>query len=327
MLARLFTSPKRSFSSLSEQEILALAISSEEDDARIYLAYADQLREQYPQSAKVFEDMAEVEHTHRNQLIEMHRQRFGERIPLIRREHVRDFYDRKPDWLRANQSLDQIRTEAETMEQGAYRFYVEAAQRTSDAATRKLLGDLAMAEQGHEEIASMLGERHTPEDVKSEEDATSHRQFVLTYVQPGLAGLMDGSVSTLAPIFAAAFATGDTWQTFLVGLSASVGAGISMGFTEAAHDDGKLSGRGSPLKRGLASGIMTTLGGLGHALPYLIPHFWTATITAGVIVFFELWAIAFIQNKYMETPFLRAAMQVVLGGSLVLAAGILIGHG
>lgn len=327
MLARFFSSSKRPFSSLSEQEILALAISSEEDDARIYLAYADQLREQYPQSAKVFEDMAEVEHTHRNQLIDMHRLRFGERIPLIRREHVSDFYHRKPDWLRANQSLDQIRTEAETMEQGAYRFYIAAAQRTTDAQTRKLLGDLALAEQGHEEIASMLGERHTPEDVKAEEDASAHRQFVLTYVQPGLAGLMDGSVSTLAPIFAAAFATGDTWQTFLVGLSASVGAGISMGFTEAAHDDGKLSGRGSPIKRGLASGIMTALGGLGHALPYLIPHFWTATLTAAVVVFIELWAIAFIQNKYMETPFLRAAMQVVLGGSLVLAAGILIGNG
>ena len=327
MLARFFSSSKRPFSSLSDQEILALAISSEEDDARIYLAYADQLREQYPQSAKVFEDMAEVEHTHRNQLIEMHRQRFGERIPLIRREHVSGFYERKPDWLRANQSLDQIRAEAETMEQGAYRFYIAAAQRTTDAQTRKLLGDLALAEQGHEEIASMLGERHTPEDVKKEEDASAHRQFVLTYVQPGLAGLMDGSVSTLAPIFAAAFATGDTWQTFLVGLSASVGAGISMGFTEAAHDDGKLSGRGSPIKRGLASGIMTALGGLGHALPYLIPHFWTATITAIIVVFFELWAIAFIQNRYMETPFWRAAMQVVLGGSLVLAAGVLIGQG
>ncbi|GEO83753.1 MULTISPECIES: iron exporter MbfA [Alphaproteobacteria] len=327
MLARLLSSSKRSFFSLSEQEILALAISSEEDDARIYLAYADQLRAQYPKSAKVFEDMAEVEHTHRNQLIEMHRQRFGERIPLIRREHVRGFYDRKPDWLRANQSLEQIRAEAETMEQGAFRFYTEAIQRTSDASTRKLLGDLALAEQGHEEIASMLIERHTPEDVKEEENESARRQFVLTYVQPGLAGLMDGSVSTLAPIFAAAFATGDTWQTFLVGLSASVGAGISMGFTEAAHDDGKLSGRGSPMKRGLASGIMTALGGLGHTLPYLIPHFWTATATAAAIVFFELWAIAFIQNKYMDTPFLRAAMQVVLGGSLVLAAGILIGNG
>ncbi|MCM2473717.1 rubrerythrin family protein [Rhizobium sp. CG5] len=327
MFRHFLPSSKRPFKSLSEQEVLGLAISSEEDDARIYLAYADQLRAQYPQSAKVFEDMAEVEHTHRNMLIEMHRQRFGERIPLVRREHVRDFYDRKPDWLRANQTLDQIRAEAELMEQGAFRFYTEAARMTTDASTRKLLGDLALAEQGHEEIAQMLGDKHTPEDVKAEESETARRQFVLTYVQPGLAGLMDGSVSTLAPIFAAAFATGDTWQTFLVGLSASVGAGISMGFTEAAHDDGKLSGRGSPIKRGLASGIMTALGGLGHALPYLIPHFWTATATAAVVVFVELWAIAFIQNRYMDTPFLRAAMQVVLGGSLVLAAGILIGNG
>lgn len=322
-----FFSAKRSFDSLSEQEILALAISSEEDDARIYLAYADQLRPASPKSAKVFEDMAEVEHTHRNMLIDMHRQNFGERIPLIRREHVRGFYDRKPDWLRKNLTLEQIRDEAMRMEEGAWRFYHAAAQRSSDAAIRKLLGDLAVAEQGHREIATLLTDRHLPDDVRKEEDESDRRQFILTYVQPGLAGLMDGSVSTLAPIFAAAFATGDTWSTFLIGVSASVGAGISMGFTEAAHDDGKLSGRGSPIKRGLASGIMTTLGGLGHALPYLIPHFWTATITAGIIVFFELWAIAFIQNRYMETPFWRAAMQVVLGGSLVLAAGVLIGQG
>lgn len=327
MLSGLFGSSKRSFKSLSEQEILALAIASEEDDARIYLAYADKLRSRYPASAKVFEDMAEVEDTHRKTLIDMHRRRFGERIPLIRREHVRGFYERKPDWLRKNLSLDAMRQETEAMEDQAYRFYVEAARRTSDAETRQLLGDLALAEQGHEDIARMLCDRHTPEEVKQEEDAGARRQFVLTYVQPGLAGLMDGSVSTLAPIFAAAFATQDTWQTFLVGLSASVGAGISMGFTEAAHDDGKISGRGSPVKRGLACGIMTALGGLGHALPYLIPHFWTATITAAIIVFFELWAIAFIQNKFMETPFLRAAFQVVLGGSLVLGAGILIGNG
>ena len=327
MLGRLFMRHKRPFSSLSEQEILALAIASEEDDARIYLAYADQLRQQYPHSAKVFEDMAEVEHAHRNVLIDMHRRRFGERIPLIRRDHVRGFYERKPDWLRANQSLEQIRAEAERMEEQAIRFYREAASVTGDADIRKLLGDLAVAEEGHKDIAHRLGEKHRPEDARIEEDETARRQFLLTYIQPGLAGLMDGSVSTLAPIFAAAFATQDTWQTFLIGLSASVGAGISMGFTEAAHDDGKLSGRGSPLKRGLASGIMTALGGLGHALPYLIPPFWTATAIAAVVVFVELWAIAFIQNRYMETPFLRAVFQVVLGGSLVLAAGILIGNG
>ncbi|KQY40516.1 iron exporter MbfA [Rhizobium sp. Root483D2] len=326
MFSRLLPRSKRTLSSLSEQEVLALAISSEEDDARIYFAYADALRDKYPDSAKVFDDMGEVENTHKTMLIDMHRRRFGERIPLIRREHVSGFLTRKPDWLRHNQSLDAMRGEAEAMETQAYNFYVEAAKNTSDAATRQLLGDLALAEQGHEDIARMLTDKHVPESARKTEDETAHRQFLLTYVQPGLAGLMDGSVSTLAPIFAAAFATQDTWQTFLVGLSASVGAGISMGFTEAAHDDGKLSGRGSPLKRGLACGIMTTLGGLGHALPYLIPHFWTATITAAIIVFFELWVIAFIQNKYMETPFLRAAFQVVLGGGLVLAAGILIGN-
>ncbi|KQU98433.1 hypothetical protein ASD00_01970 [Ensifer sp. Root31] len=326
MFSRLFSRSKRPFLSLNEQEILALAISSEEDDGRIYLAYAEALREKYPHSAKVFEEMAEEESHHRQWLIDMHVQRFGNRIPLIRREHVRDFPDRKPEWLIAEMPIEKARAEAEAMEETAHRFYVEAAARTQDAATRKLLGDLAIAEKTHESLARRLGEKHTPDDVREEEEQTARRQFILTYVQPGLAGLMDGSVSTLAPIFAAAFATQDTWQTFLVGLSASVGAGISMGFTEAAHDDGKLSGRGSPIKRGLASGIMTALGGLGHALPYLIPHFWTATITAAVVVFFELWAIAFIQNRYMETPFLRAAFQVVLGGGLVLAAGILIGN-
>lgn len=327
MLARLFHPSKRSFDSLSEQEILALAIGSEEDDARIYLAYADMLRADYPASAKVFEDMAEVESTHRKSLIEIYRQRFGERITLIRREHVHGFYERKPNWLRRNLSLDRIRAEAEAMEEQAYRFYVEAARRVSDASTRQLLGDLALAEQGHSDIAHMLGEKHAPAEVKGDEDKAARRQLVLTYVQPGLAGLMDGSVSTLAPIFAAAFATQDTWQTFLVGMSASVGAGISMGFTEAAHDDGKISGRGSPIKRGIACGVMTALGGLGHTLPYLIPNFWTATTLAVLIAILELWTIAFIQNKYMETPFLRAAFQVVLGGGLVLGAGILIGNG
>ncbi|ASY65032.1 putative transmembrane iron-regulated protein [Sinorhizobium sojae CCBAU 05684] len=326
MLARFFSRSKRPFLSLSEQEILALAISAEEDDGRIYLAYSDALREKYPHSASVFQEMAEEESRHRQALIDLHVARFGDRIPLIRREHVRDFPERKPDWLIAEMPIEKAREEAEAMEAAAHRFYLEAAARSRDAATRKLLGDLAIAEKAHESLARRLGEEHTPKDIRDAEDHVSRRQFILTYVQPGVAGLMDGSVSTLAPIFAAAFATQDTWQTFLVGLSASVGAGISMGFTEAAHDDGRLSGRGSPVKRGLASGIMTALGGLGHALPYLIPHFWTATVTAIVIVFFELWAIAFIQNRYMETPFLRAAFQVVLGGGLVLAAGVVIGN-
>lgn len=326
MLSRVFGLGRRSFQSLTEQEILALAISSEEDDARIYRAYADGLAEQFPASAKVFEAMAQEEDGHRAALIELHRKRFGERIPLIRREHVRDYYDRKPDWLVRPLGIDKVRGQAAQMEVQAYRFYIEAAKRISDASTRKLLGDLAAAEKSHETLAQRLGVKHVPDDVKSAEAATERRQFILTLVQPGLAGLMDGSVSTLAPIFAAAFATQDTWQTFLVGLSAAVGAGISMGFTEAAHDDGKLSGRGSPLIRGLASGIMTTIGGLGHALPYLITDFWTATTIAVAVVFVELWAIVFIQNRYMETPWLRASLQVVLGGALVLAAGVLIGN-
>ncbi|MCB1472002.1 MAG: rubrerythrin family protein [Rhodobiaceae bacterium] len=326
MINRIFSFGRRDFSSLSEQEVLALAISSEEDDARIYTAYADGLRDSFPASAKVFDEMAEEENEHRRRLIEQHKKRFGETIPLIRREHVRGYYERKPDWLVRPLGIEKVRDMAEQMENQAHRFYVEAAKRTGDADTRKLLGDLAQAEKGHESLARRLGMKHTPDDVKEEEAATEHRQFVLTYVQPGLAGLMDGSVSTLAPIFAAAFATQDTWQTFLVGLSASVGAGISMGFTEAAHDDGVISGRGSPVKRGFASGIMTAIGGLGHALPYLIPHFWTATSIAALVVLIELWAITWIQNRYMDTPFMRAAFQVVLGGALVFAAGVLIGN-
>ncbi len=318
---------RRRFSDLSEQEILALAISSEEDDARIYRSYGEMLRVDFPDSAKVFDGMAVEEDGHRQQLIDLHRSRFGEVIPLIRREHVAGFYARRPVWLVENLGLERIRDEAAAMERDAERFYLKAAARTSDAATRKLLGDLAAAEAGHETRAGELEAEHLDDETLVTEDKTAKRQFLLTWVQPGLAGLMDGSVSTLAPIFATAFATQDTWTTFLVGLAASVGAGISMGFTEAASDDGELSGRGSPVKRGFASGIMTTVGGLGHALPYLIPDFWTATIIAIIVVFIELWAIAWIQNRFMETPFFRAAFQVVLGGALVFAAGVLIGSG
>lgn len=318
---------RRRFSDLTEQEVLALAISSEEDDAQIYRSYGERLRADYPASAAVFDGMAQEEDIHRQRLIDLHRHRFGDVIPLIRREHVAGHYARKPVWLTANLSLATIRGEAAAMEAEAQRFYTRAAARTTDAATRKLLGDLAAAEAGHEKKAGALEAEHLNGDARETEDAVAKRQFILTWVQPGLAGLMDGSVSTLAPIFATAFATQDTWTTFLVGSAASVGAGISMGFTEAAHDDGVLSGRGSPWKRGLASGVMTTLGGMGHALPYLIPDFWTATTIAMVVVFVELWAIAWIQNKFMETPFLRAALQVVVGGALVFAAGALIGGG
>jgi len=326
MISRYFTFTRRSFNSLTEQEILALAISSEEDDARIYRAYADGLRENYPASASVFDAMAVEENEHRSKLIDLHKKRFGNNIPLLRREHVRGYYERKPDWLVRPLSLEKTRAMAQSMELQAERFYLAAAQKASDANTRKLLGDLAIAESKHENLAVKLGKELTPEPVLEEENEKEHKQFLLTYVQPGLAGLMDGSISTLAPIFAAAFATGRTWDTFLIGLSASVGAGISMGFTEAAHDDGVLTGRGSPIKRGLSSGIMTTLGGLGHALPYLIPNFKVATTIAIVIVVLELWIITWIQNRYLDTPWGRAMFQVLLGGSLVFAAGILIGH-
>lgn len=318
---------RKRFADLTEQEILALAISSEEDDARIYRSYAEHLRAEFPASAAIFDGMAVEEDGHRKQLIDLHKARFGKVIPLIRREHVSGFFNRRPVWLVENLGLERIRAEAEVMESSAQRFYEVAAQRASDADTRKLLGSLAAAEAQHIATADDLVDRHLDGEAQDQEARTAHRQFVLTWVQPGLAGLMDGSVSTLAPIFAAAFATGDTWNTFLIGLAASVGAGISMGFTEAASDDGTISGRGSPLKRGFASGIMTTVGGLGHALPYLISDFWTATTIAIIVVFIELWAIAWIQNRYMETPFFRAALQVVFGGALVLAAGIVIGSG
>ena len=320
------SSGKRAFSSLSEQEILALAISSEEEDARIYKAYADGLRVEYPASASVFDAMAIEENEHRRKLLDLHQQRFGDNVPLIRREHVVGFYDRKPDWLVRPLGIDSVRKQAVAMEDQACRFYREALKNVRDAATRKLLGDLAEAEASHVSLASQLTDAVLETGAADEEAETEKRKFLLTYVQPGLAGLMDGSVSTLAPVFAAAFATKDTWETFLIGLAASIGAGISMGFTEALSDDGKLTGRGSPTIRGFASGIMTMIGGLGHALPYLITDFWTATVIAGIVVVIELWVIAWIQNKYMETPFFKAALQVVLGGALVLAAGILIGN-
>jgi rubrerythrin len=320
-------SSRRRFSDLTEQEILALAISSEEDDARIYRMYAERLRTDFPASASIFDGMAAEEDEHRHRLIDEHTRRFGSVIPLIRREHVSGYYARRPIWLVENLGVETMRSEAAAMEKQAERFYLAAAQRTTDANTRKLLGDLAAAEANHADSAVTLEQTHLTETTRDEEANEAHRQFVLTWVQPGLAGLMDGSVSTLAPIFATAFATQNTHTTFLVGLAASIGAGISMGFTEAASDDGQISGRGSPVKRGIAAGVMTTLGGLGHALPYLIPHFWTATMIAFAVVFLELWAIVWIQNRYMDTPFLRAAFQVVLGGALVFAAGALIGAG
>lgn len=316
---------RRRFSDLSEQEMLALAVSSEDDDARIYADYADALRKDYPDTAKVFEGMAGQERGHHASLTREYERRYGTHVPLIRRESIAGYYHRRPVWSVVNLGLERIRAEVGRMEDESANFYLQAQKKTSDPGTLKLLEGLYRTELQHEEIAGNLAERYLPVDKKKEEDEKARRQFVLTWVQPGLAGLMDGSVSTLAPIFATAFATQSSHTTLLVGLAAAVGAGISMGFTEAVHDDGVISGRGSPLKRGIASGVMTAVGGLGHALPYLIPEFWTATAIAIVVVFVELWAIAFIQNRYMETPFWRSVFQVVLGGALVLAAGIFIG--
>lgn len=320
----------KNFADLTEREVLAVAISSEEEDSRIYMTFAEDLKERYPDSAKLFEQMAEEERGHRHMLLEMYEQRFGQHLPPIRREDVKGFLRRRPIWLTKNLPLDTIRREVETMELEAERFYAKAAEQAEDVNVRRLLGDLAEAERSHEHTAARLTGEILKPDVRAEEDRTRRRMFVLQYVQPGLAGLMDGSVSTLAPLFAAAFATHQNWQTFLVGLAASIGAGISMGFAEALSDDGSLTGRGSPWLRGITCGAMTTLGGLGHTAPYLVPDswanaFWIATAIACVVVFFELWAIAFIRARYMDTPFLQAVFQIVLGGAIVLAVGIVIG--
>jgi rubrerythrin len=326
MLSRVLHPHRRAFASLNEREIMSLAVAAEEEDGRIYAAYAEKLRAHYPSTAAVFDGMAEEEDGHRRRLLDLYVEKFGTQLVPIRREHVTGFLQRRPLWLGDIVNLEAVRQQSFEMERQAYHFYLKAAKQTTDVAIRKLLGDLAMEEKAHENAAGELEETHLGEGSAEVEVTEAKRQLLLTYVQPGLAGLMDGSVSTLAPVFAAAFATGDTWQTFLVGLAAAVGAGISMGFTEAAADDGKLTGRGSPVTRGVVCGIMTALGGLGHALPFLIHDFLLALIIAMCVVVVELWAIAFIQNRYMSTPFWRAVLQVVFGGALVFAAGILIGR-
>jgi len=315
----------KQFSALSEQEILALAITNEEEDSRIYRGFAEGLREPFPASAKVFDEMAEEEVRHRSMLFDLYRSKFGDYLPLIRRQDVKGFIHKKPLWLMQPLNLDEVRKFAENMEFEAARFYRRAAETTRDASIRELVVKLAEAEVEHESLAHRLEQKILTPSARAEEDEAARRMFVLQYVQPGLAGLMDGSVSTLAPLFAAAFATHNTWATFVVGLAASVGAGISMGFAEALSDDGSLTGRGAPLLRGAVCGVMTAVGGLGHTLPYLIPSFWTATIASIVIVVLELIAISWIRYRYMDTPFLNAAFQVMVGGALVFAAGILIG--
>jgi rubrerythrin len=315
----------RNFSELTEKEILALAIQNEEEDGRIYADMAEELRAEYPATARIFTDMAIEEGEHRRSLLDLFRQKFGEHIPLVRRQDVRGFVQRRPVWQMRPLRLQTLRATAAAMEAEAIGFYRRAAERTSDASIRKLLGDLAQAEVSHEHTADRLMRENVPENIRQEEDETERRSFVLRIVQPGLAGLMDGSVSTLAPLFAAAFATHQTWNTFVVGLAASIGAGISMGFAEALSDNGSLTGRGAPLIRGLVCGLMTTLGGLGHTLPYLIPSFWTATACSGVVVVIELAAISWVRWRFMDTPPFSAALQVGFGGALVFAVGVLIG--
>jgi rubrerythrin len=311
----------RSFDSLSEQEVLALAISLEEEDARIYEDFADGLSENYPEQAKKFKELRREEDGHRHRLLELYKQRFGDHVPLIRRQDVRGFVRRRPLWLLRPLGLKAVQKAAETMELETKRFYEAAARRTTDAGIRQLLGDLAEEERNHAQTAEKIAEAGLSED----ESARQKRLFVLQVIQPGLAGLMDGSVSTLAPLFAAAFATHNSWETFLVGLAASVGAGISMGFAEALSDDGSLTGRGHPWARGFVCGLMTTLGGIGHTLPYLIANVKTATTVAVVVVLVELSVISWVRHKFMDTPLASAVFQVVLGGLLVFLAGVLIG--
>ena len=315
----------RQLTDLSEREILALAIFSEEEDGRIYADFAESLRDDYPDSARVFADMAAEESGHRRQLIDLFVERFGNHIPLVRRADVRGFVSRRPHWQVRARGIEAIRRHARQMEFDAGRFYQQAAERTTDAGIRRLLGDLAEAELSHEHMAGISEERHLSGGRREAEDTDARKRFVLRIVQPGLVGLMDGSVSTLAPVFAAAFATHLPWNAFLVGLAASLGAGISMGFAEALADDGKLSGRGAPLLRGLICGLMTTLGGIGHTLPFLIPSFGTALWVAVVVVVLELAAISWIRWRYMDTPIVSATFQVMVGGALVFATGVLIG--
>ena len=312
----------KSFDSLTGPEILALAIALEEEDARIYDNFAAALRESHPEQVRRFDQLREEEDGHRHRLLTLYRERFGEHLPLIRRQDVKGFVTRKPIWLMRPLGLKAACREAESMEFETKRFYEAAARKTTDAGIRQLLGDLAEEERTHERTAEKIGELTTAEG----DEAARRRLFVLQVIQPGLAGLMDGSVSTLAPLFACAFATHNSWETFLVGLAASVGAGISMGFAEALSDDGSLTGRGHPWARGTVCGVMTTLGGIGHTLPYLIGNIRTATAVAIVVVLIELGTIAWIRNRYMDSPIGTAIIQVILGGLLVFGVGIVIGN-
>ena len=315
----------KTLNDLTVQEVLALAIQSEEEDGRIYADLARRIGADFPETGKTLQAMHEEEDGHRHRLIELYRARFGEHIPLIRRQDVRGFITRKPLWLHAILTVAMVRREVENMERDARAFYQAAVAQTSDAAVRQLLGDLAAEESRHHDLAGSMAERQKTSGATDQENESERRRFVLQVVQPGLAGLMDGSVSTLAPVFAAAFASHNSWTAFLVGMAASIGAGISMGFAEALSDDGVLSGRGHPWTRGLVCGAMTMAGGIGHTLPFLITSFYYAMCVAVVVVAIELAVIAWIRHRYMDTPLLSATFQVVVGGVLVFLVGILIG--
>ena len=299
------------FSELSEREVLALAISLEEEDGRIYGDFAERLHEGFPSTAAMLLQLQREESTHRQRLIDQYRSQFGEHIPLIHRSDVRGFVRRRPVWLIRALSVAQVRRQVGVMELESRRFYEVAAARTADASTRRLLGDLALAEADHSAMAERLESEQIASGARAGEDESQRRIFVLQVVQPGLAGLMDGSVSTLAPLFAAAFATHSSRDAFLVGLASSVGAGISMGFAEALSDDGTLSGRGHPLVRGAVCGLMTAAGGLGHTLPFMISAFNVAFTVAVCVVLVELVVISWIRHHYMDTRFLSAAFQVL----------------
>ena len=317
----------RNLSELSERDVVALAISNEEEDARTYADFADILRTDYPASARVFADMAAEENEHRQWLIALHQEKFGEHIRPIRRNDVRGFTPRRSTWRTGPVRLDSMRRQAAMMELENGRFYQRAAARSSDASVRRLLGDLAAAEMEHGSLADRLVEENLPFTVRGEEDEVARRSFLLRVVQPGLVGLMDGSVSTLAPVFAAALATHSSRQAFLVGLAATLGAGISMGFAEALSDNGSLTGRGAPLARGAICGLMTMLGGIGHTLPFILHDFRTALAVAMGVVVVELATISWIRWRFMDTPPLAATLQVAFGGALVFATGVLIGQG
>lgn len=316
----------KNFKDLTEREILALAVSLEEEDSRIYGEFAESLRESFPSTAELLSQMQQEESGHRTSLLELYRNRFGDYIPHIKRSDIKGFVTRPSVWLIGPIGPKAVRRAIESMEKETRRVYELALESTTDARTRKLLGDLAEAEAKHSASAELMEREQQQSGAHGSEEEVMRRQFVLQYVQPGLVGLMDGSVSTLAPLFAAAFATQKTHDAFLVGLAASVGAGISMAFAEALSDDGSLTGRGSPVLRGVVTGLMTTLGGIGHTLPYLLSNFRVATSVAFVVVVVELGVISWIRQHYMDTPWFRAALQVVLGGALVFTAGILIGQ-